>query len=120
MTEDGVADPQQEERESQPTWAGIRLRARDGSRLAETTGSVHDSPTRMGCTKPEFYLPSCPAPGEVALRAVHRFGHAMLDPRAMANLLIIKKKREPIVDFVQYRVASGDLLSYADCYTIFG
>lgn len=45
--------------------------------------------------------------------------HAMLDPWVSANLLIIKEKREPFVDFVRYRAASGDLLSHTNCYRIF-
>ncbi|MFA5525184.1 MAG: hypothetical protein WDA24_12560 [Tissierellales bacterium] len=46
--------------------------------------------------------------------------HAMLDPWATANLLIIMKKREPFADFIQYRAASGYLLSRSDCCRIFG
>jgi hypothetical protein len=46
--------------------------------------------------------------------------HAMLDPSVAANLLIINKKREPFVDFLQFRAVTGNLLSHTNCYRIFG
>lgn len=36
--------PPKKKKNIQPQRAGIRSRARDGSRMAEMTGSVHDSP----------------------------------------------------------------------------
>lgn len=53
---EGVADPQKRKKNYQPQRAGIRSRARDGSRMAETTGSVYDSPARKGCVKDSFLL----------------------------------------------------------------
>jgi len=49
LTEDGVADPQIRKKNCQPQRAGIRSRARDGSRMAETTGSVYDSLDTKWC-----------------------------------------------------------------------
>lgn len=46
---EGVADPNKRKKNCQPQRAGIKSRARNGSRMAEATGSVHDSPACLGC-----------------------------------------------------------------------
>ena len=49
LTAGGVARPPIKERRNlQPARADLRSRARDGSRKAETSGSVYNSPARRG------------------------------------------------------------------------